>query len=140
LLIGNMLTDYPTLFGALVCEVPLLDMTNYHRWLAGPSWIAEYGDPDVAEERHWLQSYSPFDKVSSGECYPPVLFTTGTQDDRVSPAHARKMVALMQQQGHNSVWLYEEADAGHSSAPENSQVAFYHALTDEFLWQMLTDR
>ncbi|HID3974754.1 TPA: prolyl oligopeptidase family serine peptidase [Enterobacter cloacae] len=140
LLIGNMLTDYPTLFGALVCEVPLLDMTNYHRWLAGPSWIAEYGDPDVIEERQWLQSYSPFDKVSSVECYPPVLFTTGTQDDRVSPAHARKMVALMQQQGHNNVWLYEETEAGHGSAPENSQVAFYHAMIEEFLWQMLTER
>ncbi|SQC92386.1 Prolyl endopeptidase [Cedecea neteri] len=50
LLIGNMLTDYPEFFGALVCEVPLLDMLNYHRWLAGASWIAEYGDPDIAEE------------------------------------------------------------------------------------------
>lgn len=137
LLIGNMLTDYPTLFGALLCEVPLLDMTNYHRWLAGSSWIAEYGDPEVAEERQWLQSYSPFDKVSSDKCYPPVLFTTGTKDDRVSPAHARKMVARMQQQGHHNIWLYEETDAGHGSAPENAQIAFYHAMTEEFLWQML---
>nr|WP_280924322.1 prolyl oligopeptidase family serine peptidase [Enterobacter bugandensis] len=140
LLIGNMLTDYPTQFGALVCEVPLLDMTNYHRWLAGPSWIAEYGDPYVVEERQWLQRYSPFDKVSPVECYPPVLFTTGTQDDRVSPAHAREMVALMQQQGHSNVWLYEETEAGHGSAPENSQVAFYHAMIEEFLWQILTER
>ncbi|MDR2249405.1 prolyl oligopeptidase family serine peptidase [Acinetobacter sp.] len=137
LLIGNMLTDYPTLFGALLCEVPLLDMTNYHRWLAGSSWIAEFGDPEVAEERQWLQSYSPFDKVSSDKCYPPVLFTTGTKDDRVSPAHARKMVARMQQQGHHNIWLYEETDAGHGSAPENAQIAFYHAMTEEFLWQML---
>ncbi len=140
LLIGNMLTDYPELFGALLCEVPLLDMTNYHRWLAGASWIAEYGDPDIAEELQWLRSYSPFDKVSSDKSYPPVLFTTGTQDDRVSPAHARKMVARMQQQGHNNVWLYEETEAGHGSAPENSQVAFYHAMTEEFLWQMLTNQ
>lgn len=140
LLIGNMLTNYPSLFGALVCEVPLLDMTNYHRWLAGASWIAEYGDPEVAEERQWLQSYSPFDKVSSDKRYPPVLFITGTQDDRVSPAHARKMVARMQMQGHNSVWLYEEPDAGHGGALENSQVAFSHTLTDEFLWKMLTNQ
>lgn len=140
LLIGNMLTDYPDLFGALVCEVPLLDMTNYHRWLAGSSWIAEYGDPDIAEERQWLQKYSPFDKVSSGKCYPPVLFTTGTQDDRVSPAHARKMVARMQQQGHNNVWLYEETDAGHGNGPENNHIASSHAMVEEFLWQMLTNQ
>lgn len=140
LLIGNMLTDYPNYFGALVCEVPLLDMLNYHRWLAGASWIAEYGDPDLVEERQWLERYSPFYKVSSDERYPPVLFTTGTQDDRVSPAHARKMVALMQQQGHNNVWLYEENEAGHGTAPENSQVAFYYAMLEEFIWKMLTNK
>lgn len=138
LLIGNMLTDYPTLFGALVCEVPLLDMANYHRWLAGSAWIAEYGDPDIAEEWQWLQHSSPFDKVCADKRYPPTLFTTGSRDDRVSPAHARKMVARMQQQGHDNVWLYEETEAGHGSAPENSQTAFYYAMTEEFLWQMLT--
>jgi prolyl oligopeptidase len=137
LLIGNMLTDYPKLFGALLCEVPLLDMTNYHRWLAGASWITEYGDPNIAEELKWLRNYSPFDKVSSDKTYPPVLFITGTKDDRVSPAHARKMVARMLQQGHNNVWLYENTDTGHGRAPENCQVAFYHAMTEEFLWQML---
>ncbi|WP_337014212.1 prolyl oligopeptidase family serine peptidase [Pantoea sp. AS142] len=137
LLIGNMLTDYPELFGALVCEVPLLDMTNYHRWLAGASWIAEYGDPEIAEERQWLTKYSPYDNVAADKYYPPVLFTTGTRDDRVSPAHARKMVAKMQHQGHSNVWLYEETDAGHGNAPENSQKAFYSALIEAFLWQML---
>lgn len=140
LLIGNMLTDYPDLFGALVCEAPLLDMTNYHRWLAGASWIAEYGNPDIAEERQWLQNYSPFDKVSAGRNYPPVLFTTGTHDDRVSPAHARKMVARMKQQGYSNIWLYEETNAGHDGALDNSQTAFYQAMTEEFLWQMLTEQ
>ncbi|WP_241898873.1 MULTISPECIES: prolyl oligopeptidase family serine peptidase [unclassified Erwinia] len=138
LLIGNMLTDYPELFAALLCEVPLLDMTHYHLWLAGASWIAEYGDPEIAEERQWLQRYSPFDNVSGKRRYPPVLFTTGTQDDRVSPAHARKMVARMQQLGHRNVWLYEQHSAGHSNATENSQIAFDYALTEAFLWQMLT--
>lgn len=140
LLVGNMLTDYPALFGAIVCEVPLLDMTNYHRWLAGASWIAEYGDPDIPEERQWLKKYSPFDKVTSGKRYPPVLFITGTQDDRVSPAHARKMAARMQQLGHHNVWLYEDTDAGHGNAPENTQIAFYHAMVEEFLWQMLMNQ
>ncbi|MFT4270087.1 MAG: prolyl oligopeptidase family serine peptidase [Pantoea sp.] len=137
LLIGNMLTDYPAYFGALVCEVPLLDMANYHRWLAGASWIAEYGDPDKPEEWQWLKNYSPFDKVQADKTYPPTLFTTGTRDDRVSPAHARKMVARMQQQGHQQVWLYEETEAGHGNAPEKGQIAFKMALVEEFLWQML---
>jgi prolyl oligopeptidase len=139
LLIGNMLTNYPVHFGALVCEVPLLDMANYHRWLAGASWIAEYGDPEKPEEWQWLQNYSPFDNVQADKTYPPTLFTTGTRDDRVSPAHARKMVARMQQQGHQQVWLYEETEAGHGNAPEKGQIAFKSALVEEFLWQQLMD-
>ena len=49
LLMGNMLTLYPHLFGAIVCQVPLLDMQRYHKLLAGASWMAEYGDPDKSE-------------------------------------------------------------------------------------------
>ncbi|PRC52134.1 S9 family peptidase, partial [Mycobacterium sp. ITM-2017-0098] len=46
LLMGIMPTQYPELFGALVCSVPLLDMKRFHLLLAGASWVAEYGDPD----------------------------------------------------------------------------------------------
>jgi prolyl oligopeptidase len=46
LLVGNMLTLRPDLFGAIVCQVPLLDMRRYHLLLAGASWIDEYGNPD----------------------------------------------------------------------------------------------
>ena len=35
LLMGVMLTRYPELFGAVVCQVPLLDMRRYHLLLAG---------------------------------------------------------------------------------------------------------
>jgi prolyl oligopeptidase len=49
LLMGNMLTQYPELFGAVVVQVPLLDMKRYSHLLAGASWMAEYGDPDTAD-------------------------------------------------------------------------------------------
>jgi prolyl oligopeptidase len=49
LLMGNMLTQYPELFGAIVVQVPLLDMKRYSHLLAGASWMAEYGDPDTAD-------------------------------------------------------------------------------------------
>ncbi len=50
LLVGAVMVQRPELFGAVVCSVPLLDMRRYHMLLAGNSWMAEYGDPDVAEE------------------------------------------------------------------------------------------
>ena len=37
---------HPGRFSAFVAEVPLTDMRKYHRWLAGHSWLEEYGDPD----------------------------------------------------------------------------------------------
>ena len=49
LLVGAVLTQRPELFGAVVCQVPLLDMRRYHKLLAGASWMAEYGDPDMPE-------------------------------------------------------------------------------------------
>lgn len=41
------------------CQVPLLDMQRYHTLLAGASWMAEYGNPDDAEDWEFLRHYSP---------------------------------------------------------------------------------
>ena len=47
LLVGNMLVRTPELFGAVVCQVPLLDMRRYNKLLAGASWMGEFGNPDT---------------------------------------------------------------------------------------------
>jgi prolyl oligopeptidase len=137
LLMGNMLTMYPQLFGAIVCEVPLLDMRRYTHLSAGASWIAEYGDPDKPEEWKFIQSFSPYQNVKKGEKYPPILFYTATSDDRVGPVQARKMAAKMEAMGHDSVWFYENTEGGHGAAADNRQSAFMRALASEFLWAQL---
>jgi prolyl oligopeptidase len=136
LLMGVMLTRYPELFGAVVASVPLLDMRRYTRLLAGRSWIAEYGDPDVASDWEFLREYSPYQNVRPDRSYPPVLFSTSTRDDRVHPGHARKMVALMREQGHD-VSYYENVEGGHAGAADNDQAATLRALMLEFLWRRL---
>jgi prolyl oligopeptidase len=136
LLVGNMLTRYPDLFAAVVCQVPLLDMQRYHKLSAGASWIAEYGDPDVPEEWAYLQTFSPYHNVRADAEYPPVLFTTSTRDDRVHPGHARKMAALMTDQGHD-VLYYENVEGGHAGAADNAQRAYVSALEFSFLADVL---
>lgn len=136
LLMGIMLTKYPENFGALVCDVPLLDMKRYHLLLAGASWVAEYGDPDNPDDWEFISRYSPYQNVSATRRYPPVLFTTSTRDDRVHPGHARKMVAALQAAGHQ-VWLYENIEGGHAGAADNEQAAFKAALSYSFLWRTL---
>ncbi|MFC4150480.1 prolyl oligopeptidase family protein [Micromonospora mangrovi] len=137
LLMGVMLTRYPSLFGAVVAHVPVLDMRRYHRLLAGASWMAEYGDPDRAEDWAFLREYSPYHNVRRDVAYPPILLVTSTRDDRVHPAHARKMAARLREHGHE-VTYYENVEGGHGAAANNEQRSFVWALTLEFLWQRLT--
>ncbi len=137
LLMGIMLTKYPEKFGALVCDVPLLDMKRYHLLLAGASWVAEYGNPDDPDDWKFISEYSPYQNISTDRRYPPVLFTTSTRDDRVHPGHARKMTAALEAAGHR-VWLYENIEGGHAGAADNEQLAFKSALSHTFLWRMLT--
>ena len=139
LLMGNMLTMRPDLFGAIVAQVPLLDMRRYHELLAGASWVAEYGDPDDPEQWSYLKNYSPYQNVHEDTAYPPLLITTSTRDDRVHPGHARKMVAKMRAYGHD-VTYYENIEGGHGGAADNAQSAFMWALVYEFLWRKLTER
>ncbi|SEH49850.1 prolyl oligopeptidase [Mycolicibacterium rutilum] len=137
LLMGVMLTQYPELFGALVCSVPLLDMRRFHLLLAGASWMAEYGDPDNPEDWAFISKYSPYQNILTDRRYPPVLVTTSTRDDRVHPGHARKMTAALEKAGH-PVHYYENIEGGHAGAADNAQTAFRSALIYEFLWSVLS--
>jgi len=136
LLVGNMVTLYPGLFKAAVCQVPLLDMQRYNKLLAGASWMAEYGNPDDPKQWEFIQGFSPYHNVKADKKYANVLFTTSTRDDRVHPGHARKMMAKMEDQGH-SVLYYENIEGGHGGAANNRQSAFMQAIAYTFLRQQL---
>ena len=136
LLVGAVMLQRPELFGAVVCQVPLLDMRRYHRLLAGASWIAEYGNPDDPAEWAWISAYSPYQNLRAGRRLPPVLFTTSTRDDRVHPGHARKMAARMTELGYAPLY-YENIEGGHAGAADNAQKADMLALEFAFLWQQL---
>ena len=136
LLTGNMLTQYPELFGAVVVQVPLLDMKRYNKLLAGASWMAEYGNPDTADWE-FIRTFSPYHLFDPKKTYPPVIFTTSTRDDRVHPGHARKMAAKMIEAGKD-VTYYENIEGGHGGAANNAQAAHMAALAYSFLWQRLS--
>ena len=132
LMVGNMITLYPELFRAAVCQVPLLDMRRYHELLAGASWMGEYGDPDDPAQWAFLRRFSPYHNVEAGTDTPRTLFMTSTKDDRVHPGHARKMVARMEEQGHDILY-YENIEGGHGGAADNGQRAFMSAMAYRFL-------
>ena len=137
LLMGVMLTQRPDLFNAVVCAVPLLDMLRYHRLLAGASWMGEYGDPDDEIEGQFLRSISPYHNLDPRVDYPEIFFITSTKDDRVHPAHARKMAKRMEDQEHRFLY-YENIDGGHSAAANLKETAKRVALQYTYLTQKLT--
>lgn len=139
LLVGNMLTQYPELFGAVSCGVPLLDMRRYTKLSAGASWIAEYGDPDVPEQWEFIKTFSPYHLLRPGVRYPATFIWTATSDDRVGPVQARKMAARMESMGI-PVWFHEALEGGHAGAGNNEQAARLHTASHEFLWRALTAR
>jgi len=139
LLMGNMLTMRPDLFGGIVCQVPLLDMRRFHTLLAGASWMGEFGNPDDAADWEFLRRFSPYHNVDPARDYPPILITTSTRDDRVHPGHARKMTALLESLG-KPVFYYENIEGGHGGAADNRQRAFMEALGYAFLDRELGPR
>ena len=136
LLVGVAYTQRPDLYEAVVCAVPLLDMKRYNKLLAGASWMAEYGNPDIPEEWEFIKEYSPYQNVKSGMDYPEVFFTTSTRDDRVHPGHARKMVAKMDELGYQ-VYYFENTEGGHAGASTNEQRAKMYALIYTYLQMKL---
>lgn len=137
LLTGVSLTQHPELFGAVIIDVPLLDMLRYTELPPGASWMAEYGDPAKPEEAAWLAAYSPYQHVATDAAYPPVLLTTSTADDRVHPGHARKMAALMQEAGHAKTLFFEETEGGHGGRGDRRPQAAQAAMKYVFLQRAL---
>ncbi|MDN5782783.1 MAG: prolyl oligopeptidase family serine peptidase, partial [Luteimonas sp.] len=135
LLAGNMLTQYPELFGAVVIQVPLLDMKRYSHLLAGASWMAEYGDPDTADWEY-IKTFSPYQLFDPAKDYPATFIWTTTRDDRVHPGHARKMAAKMLA-ADKDVRYYENTEGGHGAGATNKQSAHVWALNYTFLWNEL---
>ncbi|MBL4617870.1 MAG: S9 family peptidase [Robiginitomaculum sp.] len=138
LLMGVMYTQRPDLWNAVLSQVPLLDMMRYHKLLAGASWMGEYGNPDDPDEGAFLKSISPYHNVDADTDYPLMFLMTSTKDDRVHPAHARKMGHLLGELDKPFLY-YENIDGGHSAAANLKESAKREALGYVFLMQQLMD-
>ena len=138
LFMGAMLTQRPDLINAAVIQVPLFDMLRFHKLLAGASWIGEYGDPDIPEQRAWIERYSPYQNLRAGQPYPEVFIHTSTKDDRVHPGHARKAAARLEELGY-PVLFYENTDGGHAAGANLRETARRLALEYTYLSRRLMD-
>ena len=149
LLVAACMLQRPSLFGAVVSQVPVTDMLRYHKFTIGRYWIPEYGNAEAsAEHFKFLYAYSPLHNVKAGLDYPPILVTSADTDDRVVPAHAKKFVATLQAKapvlsceskngGENPILLRVETKAGHRFGKPVSKVIDEQADIYAFLFKVL---
>lgn len=113
LLVAAVMQRQPALMNAVIVGGPLIDMLNFHRLPPGGSWLAEYGDPDIAEDRAFLRKYSPMQNIAGPDVrYPTPFIITATDDDRVVPGHARRYAEKLRKNGHPALY-YEDEQGGH---------------------------
>ena len=96
LLTAATMLQRPDLFGAVVSQVPVIDMLRFQHFTAGRFWTVEYGDAADADAFEWLIEYSPLHNVADDVDYPPLLIMTAESDDRVVPMHSHKFAAEVQ--------------------------------------------
>jgi prolyl oligopeptidase len=138
LLVGTAITQRPELFNAAIVQVPLFDMMRYHLLGAGASWIGEYGDPRIPEQRAWLEAWSPYQRLTAGRTYPMPFIHSSTADDRVHPAHGRKAAARLAALGQ-PYYYYENMQGGHSAAANLQETARRLALEFTYASKRLVD-
>lgn len=126
LLVAATMLQRPELFAGVICSIPVTDMLRFHRFTIGHYWTFEYGNADDdVEQFRVLHAYSPVHNVRAGVNYPPILVTTGENDDRVVPAHAMKFVAALQDVAtveDGPRLLRYQSDVGHGLGKPRSKV------------------
>ena len=121
MLMGAVVNMRPELFGAVVAQVPFVDVLNTmldDTLPLTPIEWPEWGNPVAsAEDFERIRSWSPYDNVAALD-YPPMLVTAGISDPRVTYWEPAKWVArLRERRGNDSLLLLKtNMGAGHFGA------------------------
>ena len=126
LLVSVAMTQRPDLFGAVACEVPILDMVRYKEFGAGHSWVTEYGDPENPEDLVHIKKYAPLENLSLTQKYPAVLITNSVWDQRVHPWHGRIFEYVFEKNPNTKTYFLESSDSGHGSGSDLKDSADYY--------------
>ncbi|EXL10089.1 S9 family peptidase [Aquamicrobium defluvii] len=121
MLMGAIANMAPDAFGAIIAEVPFVDVLNTmldaSLPLTPPEW-PEWGNPIASEEDYrTIAAYSPYDNVGALN-YPPILALAGLTDPRVTYWEPAKWVARLRERksGGNPVLFKINMDSGHAGA------------------------
>jgi oligopeptidase B len=120
LLVTAALNRRPDLFGAVVAQVPFVDVINTMLDPSLPLTVGEYeewGNPEIPEQYRWLREYCPYTNLRRGP-YPPMLVRTSLNDSQVMFWEPAKYVAKLRalKTDDNPLLLLTNMGAGHGGA------------------------
>jgi oligopeptidase B len=136
LLIGAVVNMRPDLFGAVVAEVPFVDLVNTMLDASIPLTVTEYeewGNPNEKVYFDYMLSYSPYDNVGPG-AYPEMLILAGLNDTRVQYWEPAKWTAKLRavKTDRNRLMLKTQMEAGHGGPSGRydrlKEIAFEYAF------------
>ena len=147
LLMGAVTNLRPDLFGAVVAEVPFVDVINTMLDSTLPLTVIEYdewGNPNHPESYAYIRSYSPYDNIEP-RVYPNMLITAGLNDPRVAYWEPAKFTAKLRatKTDGNRLLLRTNMGAGHGGASGRfdflREVAFKYAFILDVLGAASSD-
>jgi oligopeptidase B len=131
----------PGLFGAIIADVPWVDVVTTMLDDSIPLTTAEYdewGDPHREQDYGYMLSYSPYDNVRSAN-YPHMLVTTGLHDSQVQYWEPAKWVAKLRasKTDDNLLLLKTDMDSGHGGPSGRYQQYEETAFTYAYVLKVL---
>ncbi len=120
LLMGAAVNMAPDTFGAVIANVPFVDVINTMLDETIPLTVIEWeewGNPHIESEYRYILQYSPYDNVEAKD-YPHMLITAGLNDPRVAYWEPAKWCARLRhlKTDDNTLLLKTNMGAGHGGA------------------------
>jgi oligopeptidase B len=141
-LMGAVINSDPSLWGAVVADVPFVDVLNTmldSTLPLTPGEWPEWGNPiEDREAFELIRSYSPYDQVAA-QAYPPMLVTAGLNDPRVTYWEPAKWVAKLRELKTDDNLLLLKTNMGAGHGGKSGRFESLKETAEEFafiLWQI----
>jgi oligopeptidase B len=120
LLMGAVTNLRPDLFGAVLAQVPFVDVINTMLDSSLPLTVGEFeewGNPAIPEQYHWMRPYCPYTNLAP-RAYPAMLVRTSLNDSQVMYWEPAKYVARLRtlKTDPNPLLFLTNMGAGHAGA------------------------
>lgn len=139
MLMGAVANRSPELFGAVIAQVPFVDVLNTMcdatLPLTPPEW-PEWGNPiESREEFESILSFSPYDNVSAQD-YPAMLILAGLTDPRVTYWEPAKWVARLRELKTDDRPLVLDMDMGAGHGGKSGRFEYLRKLALEWTFAL----